>query len=193
MLEHPTLRVATPSDWVGVALENFDDFLVDHALCERKASAVGMSFVARYPDRQQLMEPMIQFAREELDHFHQVYRLMEARGLKLTDDIKDRYVNMVAEPVRFTREGRFLDRLLVSSVIEARGHERLALVTEALEEPTLKAFYARLTRAEKRHTDLFIEMAELYFPADEIKDRLDFFLDVEAKAIQAVPYRSALH
>ena len=75
------LRVDTPHTWVATALSDFDAFLVDHASCERKASAVGMSFVVRYPDRPEIIEPMIQFAREELEHFHAVVRIVQARGL----------------------------------------------------------------------------------------------------------------
>ena len=36
-------------------------------------------------------------------------------------------------------------------------------------------------------------MARLYFTEQQINERLDELLDAEAKAIQAVPYRSALH
>ncbi len=187
------LLVATPPEWVGVALRDFDAFLLDHAACERKASAVGMSFVVRYPDRTQLIEPMISFAREELEHFHQVYRLVEARGLQLAEDTADPYVNELMAAVRTGRDERFLDRLIASSVIEARGHERLNLVTEALEDPSLKSLYQRLTRAEDRHKDLFIDLALLYFPEEVVMKRLDFFLELEAKAIQAVPFRSAIH
>ena len=61
----------TPTDpaWVDTVVADFDAFLVDHAACERKASATGMAFVVRYPDRPQLLGPMIEFAREELEHF----------------------------------------------------------------------------------------------------------------------------
>lgn len=187
------LRSATPAEWVGTALSDFDAFLLDHAACERKASAVGMSFVVRYPDRALLIEPMIAFAREELEHFHQVYRLVEARGLQLTEDTPDAYVNRLMVEVRTGREERFLDRLVVSSVIEARGHERLQIVTDTLEDPQLKAFYQRLTRAEDRHKDLFVDLALHYFSAEQVDERLNFFLDLENEAIQSVPFRSALH
>ncbi|MBM4304945.1 MAG: tRNA-(ms[2]io[6]A)-hydroxylase, partial [Deltaproteobacteria bacterium] len=119
------LKVATPSQWVDSALKDFDAFLLDHASCERKASAVGMSFVVRYPDRPEIIEPMISFAREELEHFHQVYKLISERKLLLPPDEEDLYVNKLMKQVRFGREERFLDRLLVSSIIEARGCERL--------------------------------------------------------------------
>lgn len=187
------LKWATPPEWAEVALRDFDAFLLDHAACERKASAVGMSFVVRYPDRALLIDPMISFAREELEHFHQVYRLVEARGLMLEADAPDNYVNRLMALVRNGREERFLDRLIVSSVIEARGHERLHLITEALTDPSLKSLYQRLTRAEDRHKDLFVDLALNYFSEEAVTERLEFFLDHEAEAIQAVPFRSAIH
>ena len=187
------LKWATPPDWAQVALHDFDAFLLDHAACERKASAVGMSFVVRYPDRSLLIEPMIAFAREELEHFHQVYRLVEARGLMLEADAPDIYVNRLMAQVRNGRDERFLDRLIVSSVIEARGHERLSLITEALTDASLKALYQRLTRAEDRHKDLFVDLALNYFSPEVVQERLDYFLELEAEAIQEVPFRSAIH
>lgn len=187
------LRYHTPPDWAGFALKDFDAFLIDHASCERKASAVGLSFVVRYPDRTALIEPMIQFAREELEHFHQVCKLILERGLAFRRDEEDAYVNALIPLARFGREERLLDRLLISSLIEARGAERLGLVTNALDDPKLKQFYGRLSRAEEHHREFFLEMARLYFTEEQINERLDELLDAEAKAIQAVPYRSALH
>jgi len=187
------LKVATPSQWVDSALKDFDAFLLDHASCERKASAVGMSFVVRYPDRPEIIEPMISFAREELEHFHQVYKLISERKLLLPPDEEDLYVNKLMKQVRFGREERFLDRLLVSSIIEARGCERLHLVADALTDIELKRFYRRLAKAEGTHQDLFIKLARFYFPEDVIQKRLTEWLEIEAEAIQSVPYRSALH
>ena len=187
------LTVATPPEWAAVALSDLDAFLQDHASCERKASAVGMSFVTGYPERTLLLEPMIQFAREELDHFHQVFRIMESRGVTLGNDSEDRYVAILQKEVRSGREERFLDRLLVSALIEARSHERLTLVTEALTDREVQQFYQRLTRAEDRHKDLFLDLAALYFPSDVIQARFDYFLERESHAIQSVPFRSAMH
>lgn len=187
------LRYQTPPEWVDTALKDFNAFLSDHASCERKASAVGMSFIVRYPDRTAIIEPMITFAREELEHFHQVYRLMATRGLILIPDEHDDYVNLLMAHVRHGRDERFLDRLLVSSIIEARGHERIMLIANHLIDPDLKALYARLGRAEGAHKNLFVELAELYFPISIIKPRLSQLLDREAEAIQQVPARCALH
>src|SRR5687768_18189359 len=106
------LRFATPREWLTTVFEDFDAFLLDHAACERKASATGMSLVVRYPDRTQLIEPLIEFSREELEHFHIMYRVIAKRGLVLTDDYKDPYVNALRAKVRTAGEGVLLDRLL---------------------------------------------------------------------------------
>src|SRR4051812_47861898 len=167
------LLVKTPADWADFALRDFDTFLIDHASCERKACAVGMSFVVRYPDRPALLGPMIQFAREELEHFQQVYKLIEARGLHLLRDEEDAYVAIMMEHVRFGREERFLDRLLVSSLIESRGCERLHLVADRLEDEKLRHFYSRLARAEGHHQTLFLELALSFFPQAVVDKRWD--------------------
>jgi tRNA-(ms[2]io[6]A)-hydroxylase len=187
------LLTQTPPDWADYALQDFDHFLIDHASCERKASAVGMSFVVRYPDRQPLLQPMIQFAREELEHFHQVYKLIEERGLSLQPDEEDEYVSILMKAVRTGREERLLDRLLVSGLIEARGCERLTLIAEKLTDPKLKSFYSRLARAEAHHHTLFIDLAETFFSKEVIDLRMQELLQIESNAIQSVPYRHALH
>ncbi len=187
------LRYQTPPEWAKVALKDLDAFLLDHASCERKAMAVGMSFVVRYPDRKHLLDPIIMFAREELEHFHQVFRIIQSRGLQLASDYQDEYANTLIATVRIPRDERFLDRLLITSVIEARGHERFKLISEHVEDPELRDFYARLTKAEARHTDLFLEIAAKYFPHEVIQERLDFYLELEAKTIIATPFRSAIH
>ncbi|NBW98222.1 tRNA-(ms[2]io[6]A)-hydroxylase [bacterium] len=187
------LRSRTPEAWTDCVLKHFDDFLIDHASCERKASAVGMSFVVRYPDRPELLEPMILFAKEELDHFYQVYRLMARRGLTLLRDEADPYVNSLMQSVRFGREERFLDRLLVSGVIEARGTEKLTLLSQALPDPDLKAFYLKLAKAEYHHQELFEDLAMKFFPREVVKDRLNFWLDREATVFSAQDIRPAVH
>lgn len=187
------LRVFTSRDWVTCVLEQFDLFLIDHASCERKASAVGMSFVVRYPDRPALIEPMINFAREELEHFHQVYRLIARRGLFLLPDEQDPYVNNLMKHVRFGREERFLDRLLVSGVIEARGTEKLALLAKALPDPDLQTFYHKLARAEESHKHLFYKVAQMFFKKEQVDNRLDFWLDLEGRIFSECPIRPAVH
>lgn len=188
------LRVATAPGWLDVVLESFDAFLVDHAACERKASATGMSFVVRYPDRPHLLEPMIEFAREELEHFHRVYRVLAARGLRLGADYKDDYVGALRGQARRGGTEGLVDSLLVAGVVEARGCERLRMVAEALSvSDPLKDMYIDLTRAEARHHALFFRLARSFADEDTVRARAAELLDFEAELVQRLPHRPAVH
>ena len=188
-------QLLTPTDpkWTQVALADFDAFLSDHTSCERKASAVGLSFVVRYPDREKLILPMIQFAQEELEHFKLCAALLQKRGLSMPGDENDPYENYLLQYVRNGREERLLDRLLVNSVIEARGAERLELMADALTDPDLKAFYDKLSRAERGHQNVFIKMARFYFEETHIQERLEQFLKWEDQAIKQTPLTPRVH
>lgn len=189
------LRSATPREWLDTVFSDFDAFLLDHAACERKAAATGMSFVVRYPDRRVLMEPMIEFAKEELEHFHMVYRLIDKRGLTLVDDYKDPYVNGLRSRMRNGGEQLLLDRLLVAGIVEARGCERLFMVANALEgrDPELHDVYLELARAESRHHGLFFRLARECFDAAEVEARAAELLDFEAELVARLPHRAAVH
>jgi len=187
------LRYQTPEAWTQGVLADFDAFLVDHAACERKASATGLQFVVRYPDRIEMIGPMITFAREELTHFQQAWAWVKKRNLRLTSDEKDTYIRRLMQHVRTGRDERLLDRLIMAAVVEARGHERFGLVAAALPQGKLKTFYTSICESEGRHTDFFLEMAALYFDEETIGNRLDDFLDYEVEAIADLPFRAAVH
>jgi tRNA-(ms[2]io[6]A)-hydroxylase len=189
------LRITTSPAWLEAVFADFDAFMIDHAACERKASATGMSFVVKYPDRALLMEPLIEFAREELEHFHVMYRLVAERGLTLRDDYKDAYVNGLRTRMRSSPDALLLDRLLVAGVVEARGFERLRMVAEAVPESqeNLKRVYMDLARAESRHHALFFRLARMYFTADEVEARAGELLDFEAELVSKLPHRAAVH
>lgn len=184
------LAMPTPRAWLEVVLADFDAFLLDHAACERKASATGMAFVVRYPDR---LGPMIAFAREELEHFQRVYELIETRGLTLAPDRKDPYLEALIRWVRGGRDERLLDRLVMGGVVEARGCERFGLVADALPDGELKHFYTELTRSEARHVGLFHRLARTLFPATQVDERVRDLLAHEAKIITTLELRPALH
>lgn len=187
------LRVRTPPAWLEVVFADFGSFLVDHALCERKASAMGMSLVAKYPDRTEMIDPLIAFAREELEHFHVMYRLIEKRGLMLHGDEKDAYVNALRKLSPRGGDALLLDRLLVPGVVEARGCERLQMLAEAITDPELSGTYLELARAESRHHGLFFRLARLYFPEATVRARADELLTAEAEIVQSLPLRAAVH
>ena len=88
------LKIESSSEWLDAVMNDFDSFLQDHADCERKASAMAMSFVAKYPDRNEIIPELIETGIEELEHFEQVYQLMRKRGISLRHSIgEDKYVS----------------------------------------------------------------------------------------------------
>ncbi|WP_317930623.1 tRNA-(ms[2]io[6]A)-hydroxylase [Halioxenophilus sp. WMMB6] len=187
------LRFTTPFDWTSAVLADFDTFLQDHAAAEKKASGMAVSMLSHYPDRTELVTAMTDLAIEEMQHFREVVKLIYQRGGLLGDDQKDAYINQFRKVFRRGRDEYFLDRLLVAGIIEARGCERFALVGEALPEGDLKSFYQAIARSEARHHELFISLAEQYFSAPLVNERLDQLLDQEAAIVADLPWRAALH
>ncbi len=190
------LDIITPSkqEWVDAVINDFDAFLQDHADCERKASAMAMSFVAKYPNRIEIIPELIETALEELEHFQQVYQIMEKRNIQLVHGMpKDPYISELINHCRSGLEERFMDRLLIASVAETRGAERFKLVAEALEDETLSKFYKTLWTSEAKHGHIFIKMALNYFSEDLVYKRLEEFITIESGIINNLKIRAALH
>jgi tRNA 2-(methylsulfanyl)-N6-isopentenyladenosine37 hydroxylase len=187
------LRVGTPPAWIETVLADFDAFLLDHAACERKASATALAFVAHYPDRIELVRECIALAREELEHFERVWEAITERGLVLGADTPNPYVARLAREYRKGSDAYFLDRLLVTGIVEARGCERFGLVAASLPAGRLQGFYRDLARSEVRHQEAYFELARRYFPAPEVEARLEELLDVEARVLSHLPLRSAIY
>ena len=187
------LKAPTPQAWVEVVLGDFDTFLKDHASCERKAAALCLSFIAKYSEHPFLAEPMVALAREELDHFAQVYRLITRRGLTLGLDERDPYVNALLKVMRPQPAERLLDRLIVSGLIEARGYERFLMLADALEDPELKDFYETLGRAEAGHYRVFLRIAERLYPAAAVEQAVERLATEEARLMLASDLRPAVH
>lgn len=172
---------------------DFDAFLLDHAAAEKKASGMALSMVSHYPDRAQLVMAMTELAVEEMVHFREVVKLIQARGLVLGADEKDPYINAVRGLIRQGSDVYLLDRLLIAGVIEARGAERFGLVAAALPEGELQAFYRSIARSECRHFELFLDLAGSYFASDLIASRWQTLLDAESEIMRGMPIRAALH
>lgn len=187
------LRQASPGAWLQTVLDNFDQFLIDHAAAEKKASGMATSMLSHYPDKPELVEAMCELALEEMLHFRDVVKLLHERGLTLGADTKDHYINAFRKHMRRGTEVYFLDRLLIGSIVEARGAERFGLIAEALPEGKLKKFYLAITESEKRHDDLFLKFAYKYFEQEIVEERLDELLDIEAELIRSLPIIAALH
>jgi len=190
------LDIKNPSsqEWIDAVMSDFDSFLLDHADCERKASSMAMSFVAKYPDRVEIIPELIETAIEELEHFQQVYKILESRGIPLQHSIgEDPYAKALVKQCHSGIRERFLDRLLIASVMETRGAERFKMVSDAQKDPELFRFYKELWTSEAKHGHIFVKMALLYFEHDEVYDRLRWWIDREAEVVENLEIRAALH
>jgi len=188
-----SLRCKTSSAWTQKVLDNFDAFLLDHAAAEKKAAGMAIAMLSHYPDKPDIVTSMIDLSLEEMIHFREVVKILRQRGLQLGADNKDPYVNALRDQMRKGKEVYLLDRLLIGSIVEARGCERFGLIAEALPPGDLKKFYRAITESEARHEDLFCKLALNYFPESEVLARLDELLDIEAKIVEQLPIVAALH
>lgn len=187
------LLYTTPPAWAETVLADFDRFLLDHAAAEKKASGMAISMLSHYPDRVELVAAMADLAVEELTHYREVVKWIHRRGLLTVADEKDNYVIAFRESIRRGRDVYLLDRLLTAGIIEARGAERFGLVAQALQPGALKKFYQSIARSEERHFELFLQLARLYFDAEQVRQRWDELLQVEAGIAEGLPLRAALH
>lgn len=193
VIKNLPLRAQTSPKWIEAVKENFHLFLADHAANERKAAASAMALVVQYPDRISLVETASRIAEEELRHFRQVFRRMRKMGAPLLPDEKDPYVGAFAKEIRSAGLPRLLDRLLVNSLIEMRGIERFWILATEFPDIEWRKFYDTLCRSEVGHGFAFIHEAEKIFEPNEIHERLDALLDVEAKACRSTPSTGRFH
>ncbi len=191
-----TLDLASESkqEWIDAVMADFDSFLQDHADCERKASAMAMSFVAKYPDRKEIIPELIETGIEELEHFQMVYKIMEERGINLSHSIGvDPYIKALLKLCHSGRNERFMDRLLIASLVETRGAERFKMVADAQTDPEMAKFYKMLWTSEAKHGHIYVKMALNYFDNDTVYERLAWWVEKEAEILDQLKIRSALH
>ena len=188
------LKSFSSPEWVDLVMNNFDDFLVEHADGERKVAANSMGLVAKYPDKKEIIPLLVENAIEELEHFRMVYDIMKKRGVALRHSIpKDEYAVALIKKAHSGRVERFLDRLLIVSISEARGMERFQAVENALTDPELKGIYKKIRTDEEKHSTIFTEMALFYFDKDTVLSRLNYWIDVEDEIFNSLPLRPGLH
>ncbi len=188
LLKHPT----NPS-WTQAVLADFDAFLLDHAAAEKKAAGMAISMISHYPDKPNLVKVMANLAIEEMRHYRSVINLIYSRNKTLGADKKDEYILALHTLMQKGTEAYFLDRLLIAAIVEARGAERFALIAKAMPEGKLQKFYQAIARSEQEHYQLFLELAHCYFEKANIRSRLNFLLEEEAKICKNLPIQAKLH
>lgn len=176
------LIVPTPPRWLDAACERWQDLLLDHANCEKKAASTALALIFAYPEEAAQNLALARLAREELRHFEQVTRMLERLAVPFRRLKPGRYASGLRAALRTHDPQRRLDLLLAGAIIEARSCERFQLLAARLPEP-LASFYGELERAEARHTGLYLELAAT--AASDWRPRLNELLAVEASLIES--------
>jgi tRNA-(ms[2]io[6]A)-hydroxylase len=79
-----------------------------------------------------------------------------------------------------------LDSFLVAGLIEARSHERMALLAAHSADAELRALYRELLASEARHFGLYWCLCEERFGRDATVARLQELAAVESQALTGV-------
>ena len=187
------LGLHLPSDprWVDLTAISLEEILTDHAYCEQKAATSCISLIQRYPEKEKLVTELAPIVTEEWGHFRLVLAELRKRNLKLGKQRKDEYVNrlMTFQKKDGSDEERFLDRLLIFALIEARSCERFKRLSEGLNDVYLTNFYRRFMESEAGHYTLFIELAETYSAKEKVRIRWQQWLAFEANVMKELEVR----
>ncbi len=188
-----TLGLELPTDprWVDIAEMNLGEILIDHAYCEQKAASACISLIVQNPERTELVATLTPIVAEEWAHFQRVLKELNKRNISLGRARKDLYVNELRKYIRTTpsQVENLIQQLLLNALIEARSCERFKLLSEQLTDEGLRKFYRELMISEAGHYRTFIELAETYMPAEQVRTRWKDLLAIEAQIMQTLDLR----
>lgn len=190
------LKLETDPRWVNIVESDIPEILTDHAYCEQKAASNAISIVISYPYHSELVDEMLKLAKEELEHFERVHQKIRERGGVLGFERKDHYVNELYKFMRkgHSREIALVDRLLFAAMIEARSCERFKLLSERLNDPSLRDFYRELMISEAGHYSTFLGFARKYGEGvEDVNRRWQEWLDYESTIIKSYGTKQNIH
>ena len=182
------LRYRTPESWAVGVLARPLELLNDHAHLEKKAATNALELLNRWPEPsppENWVAAMTAVSRDEVEHLAVVCRILARRGGRLTKSHANPYASELHKLVR-RGEGtnELVDRLMISSLIEARSCERFALLGEACTDVELKKLYQGLWASEHGHYKTFIQLAEQIQPAESVGRRWGEMLEAEGEIIR---------
>jgi tRNA-(ms[2]io[6]A)-hydroxylase len=173
------LSASTDPRWFDLAVARWQDLLLDHANCEKKAASTALALMFSYPEDFELAERMSRLAREELRHFELVQQRLKSLHVPFRRLSPSRYAEGLRKAMRRSEPGRRVDLLLVGALIEARSHERFIGLIPRLGEP-LGPFYESLAASESRHASLYLKLADKRGDA-HTRERLAELAAIEAE------------
>ncbi len=189
------LKLPTDPRWVNVVEKNIEEILTDHAYCEQKATTNAINLIIQFPENTELVEAMLELAKEELEHFQQVHEKILNRGFTLGRERRDEYVFELNNFIRkgYERKYVLVDKLLFSALVEARSCERFKVLSEGINDEDLKKFYYDLMVSEAGHYTMFLKLARKYADGIDVDKRWEEFLAYEAEIIGKYGKRETIH
>jgi len=177
-------RAKPPADWLPKVLGNLPAVLVDHAHLERKAATSALN-LEKYRDLFPRVEELNAIAIEELQHFQLVLGLLKKRSIPFGQPYPSPWIAGLMRSVRNGQRHQVIDHLICCSLIEGRSCEKFQILAAELKtvDAELAAFYASLVESEGNHYATYLLMARGIDEA-ETQQRLDFYLDLDARLVR---------
>jgi tRNA-(ms[2]io[6]A)-hydroxylase len=191
------LAIQTPSSWARYAINDLPALLGDHAHLERKAAQNALELSLRWNEgavNHIWLDVLNSVARDEVQHYRSVCRLMQSLGYRLERNHRNPYSAALRETIRRdkAREG-LVDRLLVSALIELRSCERFFLLAESMPRKRLAKFYRSLWLSEHGHYLCFLDLANSVLPDAKVQKRWQEYLFIEADIMQSQSAGARMH
>lgn len=189
------LKLPTDPRWINIAEKNIEDILIDHAYCEQKAASTAISLIVSFPEYEELVTKMTELAQEEMSHFKMVHDLIKSRGIEMGRNRKDLYVIKLLRffPKGGSRIDQMVHRLLYAALIEARSCERFRLLSENLQDASLRKFYRKLMISEANHYTMFLKLARQYGIETEVNEKWSRLLEFEAEIMKNLNRHESIH
>jgi tRNA 2-(methylsulfanyl)-N6-isopentenyladenosine37 hydroxylase len=188
-LLHPT-----PRSWAELAAASLPEFLADHAVCEQQVAMYALSLAGYYPDDAELVERAAALAAEEVQHFRRVVAILRQRGWPLGGRRKNPWAQALRTQIVAGREPwTKVDRLLFGAMIEARSCERFTRLLEVVEDQEVARLLADLGPAERRHWQLFHQLAGREIDAAALAARFQHWREFEADLARGLGTSPAVH
>ena len=103
----------TDPKWVVEHEPHVDVLLLDHTHCEKKAASTAINLIFRYQHQPELMKPLSELAREELEHFEMMLGVLGKRSIAFRPLHPSPYAGRLYKLIRHGEPERLLDLSLI--------------------------------------------------------------------------------
>ena len=191
------LKSNTDAKWAPIVMQDLEAFLTDHAYNEMKAAQSALAVINHQTGDVEFVNTMSALAIEEMQHFEMVYEKIQQLNLKLGKETQNAYAMHLRKFFPKTKDvhEKFLQKLMLSSLMEARSCERFSALAPVMRKtlPELAQFYDDLFESEARHYRVFLQYARKYGDKDYIDEIWDRLLTYEGELNASLGNKASVH